>query len=75
MDYNAVSTLIQDLEEAQNEKEQLVVDLEEKADKAVTAKDELEDSFAEVEEALEILRNMDLSRLENALSEAQEIID
>ena len=75
MDYNAVSTLISDLEEAQNEKEQLVVDLEEKADKATTAKDELEDSFAEVEEALEILRNMDLSRLENALSEAQEIID
>lgn len=75
MDYNAVSTLISDLEEAQNEKEQLVVDLEEKADNATTAKDELEDSFAEVEEALEILRNMDLSRLENALSEAQEIID
>ena len=75
MDYHAVSTLISDLEEAQNEKEQLVVDLEEKADNAVTAKDELEDSFAEVEEALEILRNMDLSRLENALSEAQEIID
>ena len=75
MDYNAVSTLISDLEETQNEKEQLVVDLEEKADNAVTAKDELEESFAEVEEALEILRNMDLSRLENALSEAQEIID
>ena len=75
MDYNAVSTLIQDLEDAQNEKEQLVVDLDEKADNATTAKDELEESFAEVEEALEILRNMDLSRLENALSEAQEIID
>ena len=30
MDYNAVSTLIQDLEEAQSEKEQLVVDLEER---------------------------------------------
>ena len=75
MDYSAVSGLISDLEDAQNEKEQLVVDLEEKADNATTAKDELEDSFAEVEEALEILRNMDLSRLENALGEAQDLVD
>ena len=44
MDYSAVSGLISDLEDAQNEKEQLVVDLEEKADNATTAKDELEES-------------------------------
>ena len=75
MDYSAVSGLISELEDAQNEKEQLVVDLEEKADNATTAKDELEESFAEVEEALEILRNLDLSRLENALGEAQDLVD
>ena len=75
MDYNGLTVLIQDLEDAQSEKEQAVTDLEDKADATESAKTELEESFSEVEEALEILRNIDLSRLENALSEAQEIID
>jgi soluble cytochrome b562 len=75
MDFNAIRIAIAELTTALEEEQQAEYDLEEKINNMSDAKDELERAFEGLEELLNQLDQIDPDALENALTEAQRVLE